>query len=134
MKVEFTELEIASMRNALDKWGPDAQCDQTVEECAELIVALHKQVKRSPKPHSLDDVIDEMADVEMMLAQMRPAFDISDESQNTVESRSLLCRRNHRRRLALRRGRMLYGLLKLSATGLAGLIMRETLRNTVSPQ
>jgi NTP pyrophosphatase (non-canonical NTP hydrolase) len=80
MKVEFTESEIATMRNALDKWGLDAQCDQTVEECAELIVALHKQVKRGPKSNSLDDVIDEMADVEMMLAQMRLAFDINDET------------------------------------------------------
>jgi NTP pyrophosphatase (non-canonical NTP hydrolase) len=80
MKVEFTESEITVMRTALDKWGLDAQCDQTVEECAELIVALHKQVKRTPKPDSLDDVIDEIADVEMMLGQMRVAFDIDDET------------------------------------------------------
>jgi hypothetical protein len=50
MKVAFTESEIATMQNALDKWGLDARCDQTVEECAESIVALHKQVKRSAKP------------------------------------------------------------------------------------
>jgi NTP pyrophosphatase (non-canonical NTP hydrolase) len=80
MIVKFTENEIAAMQTALDKWGLDAQCDQTVEECAELIVALHKQVKRSPKPDTLDDVIGEIADVEMMLAQMRLAFGIDDET------------------------------------------------------
>jgi NTP pyrophosphatase (non-canonical NTP hydrolase) len=80
MKVTFTESEIRAMRNALDKWGLDAQCDQTVEECAELIVALHKRVKRSAGPGALDGVIDEIADVEMMLAQMRLAFAISDET------------------------------------------------------
>jgi NTP pyrophosphatase (non-canonical NTP hydrolase) len=80
MRITFTESEIAAMQNALGKWGLDAQCDQTVEECAELIVALHKHVKRSAKPGTLNGVIDEIADVEMMLAQMRLAFDISDNA------------------------------------------------------
>jgi NTP pyrophosphatase (non-canonical NTP hydrolase) len=80
MKVQFTALQIETMHTALDRWGLNAQSDQAVEECAELIVALNKHVKRSPKPGTLDAVLDEIADVEMMLAQMRIAFDIDDET------------------------------------------------------
>ena len=78
MIVQFTDSEIAAMQTALDKWGLDAQCDQTVEECAELIVALQKYSKRSPKTATIEEVIDEIADVEIMLAQMRLALGIDD--------------------------------------------------------
>jgi len=79
MKLEFAANEIKIMQAALDKWGLEAQADQTVEECAELIVALHKHIKRQPAHNTLDGVLDEIADVEMMLAQMRLSFNISDE-------------------------------------------------------
>jgi len=88
MTVTFTESEIAVMQTALDRWGLDAQCDQTVEECSELIVALHKHVKRRPKPGTRDGVLDEIADVEMMLAQMRLAFGIGDaELRGRIEQK-----------------------------------------------
>ena len=82
MKVEFTENEIKTMQAALDKWGLAAQVGQTVEECAELIVALQKYINRTPAPDTLENVIDEIADVEMMLAQMRLTFGINDEMLN----------------------------------------------------
>ena len=78
MKVEFTAKDVNIMQTALDKWGLEAQVGQTVEECAELIVVLQKYVNRTVKP-SVDDVLDEIADVEMMLAQMRLTFGIEDE-------------------------------------------------------
>jgi len=80
MIVEFTENEVEAMQTALEKWGLDAQCDQCVEECAELIVVLQKYVKRSPKTATIEEVIDEIADVEMMLAQMRIALGIDDQA------------------------------------------------------
>lgn len=80
MKVEYTNAQIAAMQTALDKWGLAAQAGQTVEECAELIVALQKQFNRSPSPESIDYIVDEMADVEMMLAQMRLAFHVDDDA------------------------------------------------------
>ncbi|MDR1928034.1 MAG: hypothetical protein LBQ33_05290 [Oscillospiraceae bacterium] len=79
MTIRFTKHQIAVMQTALDRWGVNAQAGQTVEECAELIVALTKHINRTPKPESLENVIDEMADVEMMLAQMRLVSGISDE-------------------------------------------------------
>ena len=65
MVVHFTDAEIDLVCAALDRWGLDAQVDQTVEECAELIVALQKHVKRTPQPGTFDAVTDEIADVEI---------------------------------------------------------------------
>ena len=80
MKVIFTENEIQIMQTALDQWGLNAQVGQTVEECAELIVALQKYINRTPCSDTIDNVLDEIADVEMMLAQMRLALRIDDDT------------------------------------------------------
>jgi len=80
MKVEFTEEQIAIMQTALEKWGEEAQAGQTIEECAELIVALQKQFNRISSAETVERIIGEMADVEMMLAQMRIVFDVDDEA------------------------------------------------------
>ncbi|MCL2718898.1 MAG: hypothetical protein FWE14_08995 [Lachnospiraceae bacterium] len=78
MKVQFSENEVKIMQTCLDRWGMNAQAGQTIEECAELIVALQKYVNRTPQPGMLENVLDEIADVEMMLAQMRFALGIDD--------------------------------------------------------
>jgi len=80
MTVHFTPAETQTMQTALDQWGLQAQVGQTVEECAELIVALQKYINRTPQPGMLENILDEITDVEMMLAQMRLALDISDET------------------------------------------------------
>ena len=55
----------------LDKWGKDAQYDQAVEECAELIAAL-KHYRRGKIDQQA--VIDELADVTLMLGQLTWMF------------------------------------------------------------
>ena len=80
MKVQFTENEVKTMQTALDQWGLEAQVGQTIEECAELIVALQKYINRTPQPDMISNIIDEIADVEMMLAQMRLILEINDET------------------------------------------------------
>jgi len=80
MKVQFTDNEIKTMQAALDQWGINAQIGQTVEECAELIVALQKYVNRTPQPRMVENILDEIADVEMMLAQMRLVLGINDDA------------------------------------------------------
>ena len=88
MKIEFTPAQVSAMQTALDKWGLAAQAGQTVEECAELIVALQKQFNRTPTPETIENIVDEMADVEMMLAQMRLAFGVDDEAfHERIESK-----------------------------------------------
>ena len=80
MEVKFTKNEIKIMQTALDQWGLNAQVGQAIEECAELIVALQKFTNRTPNPDSRERILDEIADVEMMLAQIRLALDINDET------------------------------------------------------
>jgi len=80
MKVQFSEDEIKIMQKCLDQWGLNAQVGQTVEECAELIVALQKYVNRTPQPGMVENVLDEIADVEMMLGQMRLVLGIDNET------------------------------------------------------
>ena len=63
----------------MNPWGEAAQVGVAVEECAELIVALQKHVNRSTTYDTVEAVLDEIADVEMMLAQLRLTFGISDE-------------------------------------------------------
>jgi len=52
---------------AIKKWGADSQIAKAVEECAELIVTLAKN-------NSIDDILEEMADVEIMLEQLKLIF------------------------------------------------------------
>ena len=55
-------------KKAVDAWGEDDQFRQAKEECAELIVAIsHWQRGRI----SVDEVITEMVDVQLMINQLR---------------------------------------------------------------
>ena len=67
----------------LEKWGEDAQYDQTVEECAELIAAL-KHFRRGKIDRQA--VIDELADVTLMLGQLTWMFG-EELVQKTVEAK-----------------------------------------------
>ena len=88
MKVIFTDTEIKIMLTALDQWGLNAQVGQAVEECAELIVALQKHINRTPRSDTIDNILDEIADVEMMLAQMRLVLKIDDDTlRERIESK-----------------------------------------------
>jgi len=65
----------------LEKWGEDAQYDQAVEECAELIIAL-KHFRRGKI--DAQKVIDELADVTLMLGQLSWMFG-EDGVKKTVD-------------------------------------------------
>ena len=51
-------------------YGLEKQLDQLVEECSELIKAIQKY-KRYPNEESLKDVLEEIADTEIMTAQIK---------------------------------------------------------------
>jgi len=55
----------------INKWGEEAQYDQMIEECAELIVAI-KHFKRGKT--NRQTVIDELADITLMLGQLTWMF------------------------------------------------------------
>ena len=79
MNLKFDYIQTDMMRTALGHWGEAAQVGMAVEKCAELIVALQKYINRTPAPNTLENIMDEIANVEMMLAQMRLTLGISDE-------------------------------------------------------
>jgi hypothetical protein len=56
-------------RRAVDLWGVDAQLDQVIEECAELILAIrHHRRGREPGRTA---IANEVIDVEFMCQQVR---------------------------------------------------------------
>ena len=64
--MKISNLHFDLYKRAFHKWGANDQLNMVIEECAELIHAISKY--RRGKPNSL---LDEMADVEIMLEQMR---------------------------------------------------------------
>ena len=58
---------------ALNFWGERAQLDQVIEEAAELIVAVNHYKRR--RAGSLREVIEEMADMTIMLGQLLELLD-----------------------------------------------------------
>lgn len=58
---------------ALEHFGNEPQVRQTMEECAELIVALNKALRDPEEPEK--DVLEEIADVTIMVEQMKQIFD-----------------------------------------------------------
>ena len=69
----------------LQKWGVEAQYDQAVEECAELIATL-KHLRRGRVDEAA--VADELADVFLMVGQL--IFMIGEERVSSAVDRKIL--------------------------------------------
>ena len=65
------ELDNEILKGAIDTFGTGAQIDMAVEECSELINALMK-LRRSRVV--VQDVVTEIADVQIMCAQLELIF------------------------------------------------------------
>jgi NTP pyrophosphatase (non-canonical NTP hydrolase) len=76
-------------RAALDKWGTEAQFDQMVEECAEMITVL-KHYRRGRVGEA--EVIAELADVTLMVGQLTFIFG-EDRVQQAVQDKILKVRK-----------------------------------------
>jgi len=82
--------EIAIYDCALELWGHESQIDMTIEECAELIQALMKyRRKQGDHDEALESVIEEIADVEIMLGQMKVLFDFQGNKVEYAKRRKL---------------------------------------------
>lgn len=75
-------------RAAISVWGKDAQENQAIEEMAELIQAINK-MRRQPSPEHLDDLKEELADVQIMLDQLRLIHRVSDGELQFYEAQKL---------------------------------------------
>ena len=84
--------EDALYKRALRVWGKEPQMLQVIEEMSELIKEILKNVNR--KKENIDEIIEETADVEIMLGQLKCCYDIADkvktykaEKLKTIEKR-----------------------------------------------
>lgn len=75
-------------RAAISVWGKDAQENQAIEEMAELIQAINK-MRRQPSPDHLDNVDEEIADVEIMLDQLKLIYGITDQKIIEIKEKKL---------------------------------------------
>lgn len=70
---------------ALEHFGNTAQICQTMEECAELIVALNKSL-RDPE-NTFKNVLEELADVTIMVEQMKQLYDVDLEFDDILKEK-----------------------------------------------
>lgn len=80
-----------------DHYGIDSQSNQLIEECAELIQAINKYKRKHiggqplVRPVSArDQVVEEIADVEVMLCQIKhlfgiPEYQVEEVARNKIE-------------------------------------------------
>lgn len=63
-------------KRALAAWGKNAQMLQVVEEMSELTKEIIKNVNRDK--HNIDEIVEEAADVEIMLEQLKSCYNIEN--------------------------------------------------------
>ena len=66
----------------IEHYGTSVELDQAIEECEELIDEIKKYKNSSG---CLEDIIDEIADVKVMLAQLEIIFDCSGAVEDRVD-------------------------------------------------
>ncbi len=71
-------MSVSIFKKALDTWGKDAQVAKLSEEVGELLQAVNKH---NTKGRWRQRLIDEVGDVEIMLAQIKYIFKINKEVQ-----------------------------------------------------
>lgn len=70
------QIDDSILLEAIKKWGVDAQLELIEEECLELALALQKlKRKRGDPKEKIRNVIDEIADVKIMIRQAEKLFD-----------------------------------------------------------
>ena len=63
-------------KEAIKKWGYPLQLNMLMEECAELIQATSKVLRKGNKLNSVwKNLVEEMADVEIMIEQIKLSTD-----------------------------------------------------------
>ncbi len=83
MITTYTDLELRVFKNAVTQWGVDAQLNQAIEECAELIQAINKFRRINDR----DNLLEEIADVEIMIGQLKIILNDSASIGNIVDSK-----------------------------------------------
>lgn len=74
------------MEEIINFYGKKTQCNQAMEECGELIVAINKCLRYPNNDQCRNNLIEEMADVTIMLEQLSIMFEIDEvELQSIID-------------------------------------------------
>lgn len=72
-------------KSAIAKFGEAAQLRQLQEECAELIVAVNHYFRQ--RQHARVELIEEIADVTIMLMELTPPLNFTDEVTSMIDNK-----------------------------------------------
>ncbi len=73
------------LQKAIQVWGKNAQLLMVLEEMSELQKEILKHMNRGKD--NLDEIIDETADVEIMLTQLKYIFDIEKAVEDRISKK-----------------------------------------------
>ncbi len=76
------KIEPELLKKAVHTWGKQAQLLMVLEEMSELQKEILKNINRGKE--NLDEIIDETADVEIMLEQLKYIFDIEQQVTDRI--------------------------------------------------
>lgn len=85
----MTSAQAKIITDALETFGTERQMMKCIEECGELITALEKYREGCA---TIEDVWDELADVGIMLRQMRRVFGQAGVERRTAQKMERLAR------------------------------------------
>lgn len=72
------------MEKVINFYGKKAQCNQAMEECAELIVAINKCLRYPHDDQRINNLIEEIADVIIMICQLKVIFQIPNSEVESM--------------------------------------------------
>lgn len=82
----MTQEQMRNLNTIVETYGNDAQEDMAIEECSELVKAILKFHRSNAKDSDLRDaVIDEIADVQIMLTQLGIIFNCVEEVNERID-------------------------------------------------
>lgn len=82
----LTQEQMRNLNTIVETYGNDAQEDMAIEECSELVKAILKFRRSDEKTAEMRDaVIDEIADVQIMLTQLGIIFNCVAEVEERID-------------------------------------------------
>lgn len=82
----MTQKQLRDLNTIVETYGSDKQEDMAIEECSELIKAILKFRRSNTKDSDLRDaIIDEIADVQIMLTQLGIIFNCVEEVNERID-------------------------------------------------
>jgi len=74
-------------KDIINFYGKQAQANIAMEECAELIQAINKCLRYPNNADKTTDLLEEIADVTIMLEQLKEIFDIENKDLDAMIER-----------------------------------------------